>query len=616
MAGFANFLKFGDPNKRDISVVDLLTPEQVEALRLRTDVAAQRATDTSPVGHWSGALARAIDGYGSYRGGVRAAEQEAAGMTSADEAILSNPVLSALLGGDQVPAQGVQPMPEGVAPPVQGGGVVDALNFPSSLIQSESGGNWSALNSEGYGGRLQFGKDRLADAARAGVIPAGMTGADFSSLAPAVQQQVEQWHFNDIDRQAARMGLDQYIGQTVDGVPITQDGIRAMAHLGGIGGAAKFLRSGGQINPADSNGTSLRDYAAKHGGSSAEVSGGLSAPSGMLSPSGAPNSVVAALVAAQGNPWVAKKYGGAIEALMGQQMSRDDAAYAAQLAQQDPAYRLGLERAQLEIDAMRAPQAPEIVEVNGQLVNKQTGEVLGDYRTSEGGYRQLTAAEAKAMGLPDGAIYQVGPDNKVSQIGGGGVNVNIDTVGSGEFEKAFGKGDADLIATVDNAGMTAMRNMARLDQLDALLQASPQGAWGGIAQTLGEWGVGVEGTEPLQAAQALINAMVPEQRQPGSGPMSDADLALFKQSLPRIINQPGGNALILQTIRSIAEYDAQGSEIVQQMRDGTLDRAQGFQKLKQRVNPLQGFKGSPPSDGGQGQPARRLKYNAATGVLE
>ncbi|MDF3904699.1 hypothetical protein [Paracoccus sp. AS002] len=162
-----------------------------------------------------------------------------------------------------------------------GSAAASGQNFPMSLVQSESGGNWQALNNEGYGGRLQFGKDRLADAARAGVIPAGMTGAQFSQLPPEAQQAVEQWHFADIDRQAERMGLNSYIGQTVAGIPITQDGIRAMAHLGGIGGAAKFLQSGGQYNPADSNGTSLADYAAKHGGGSL---GGFSGGGGYSDP--------------------------------------------------------------------------------------------------------------------------------------------------------------------------------------------------------------------------------------------------------------------------------------------------------------------------------------------
>ena len=140
-----------------------------------------------------------------------------------------------------------------------------------SLIQNESGGNWQAQNSEvgaggqaGHYGRLQFGHARLQDAMNAGVLPQGTSPQQFMAD-PAMQQRVEAWHFDDIDRQAQRMGLNQYVGQQVGGVLITQDAIRSMAHLGGIGGAARFLESGGQYNPSDSFGTSLRDYAQAHG---------------------------------------------------------------------------------------------------------------------------------------------------------------------------------------------------------------------------------------------------------------------------------------------------------------------------------------------------------------
>lgn len=165
-------------------------------------------------------------------------------------------------------------MPDlGAIPPNGGTGTSPGEGgFPASLIQTESGGNWSARNNEvgaggkaGHFGRLQFGQARLQDAMNAGVIPAGTTPEAFMAD-PEMQRRAERWHFADIDRQAARRGLTKYVGQTVSGIPITQDAIRAMAHLGGIGGAQKFLTSGGTHNPADSFGTSLADYAKRHGG--------------------------------------------------------------------------------------------------------------------------------------------------------------------------------------------------------------------------------------------------------------------------------------------------------------------------------------------------------------
>lgn len=146
-----------------------------------------------------------------------------------------------------------------------------------SLIQNESGGNYQAQNNAmgaggmaGHFGRLQFGQARLQDAMNAGIIPQGFTPQQFMAD-PAAQQRVEQWHFSDIDSQAESMGLNRFIGQNVGGAQIDQEAIRAMAHLGGIGGARQFLESGGQYNPSDVNGTSLSDYASRHGGGAAQI---------------------------------------------------------------------------------------------------------------------------------------------------------------------------------------------------------------------------------------------------------------------------------------------------------------------------------------------------------
>ena len=142
-----------------------------------------------------------------------------------------------------------------------------ASNVPRSLIKTESGGNWAADNGMGYHGILQFGEARLADARKAGVIPADMTLQAFGSDTPqgrAAQIATANWHFSDIDRRIAAAGFDKMLGQNIGGTPITMDGMRAMAHLGGFGGLSRFLKSGGLSNPADAFGTSLASYAATH----------------------------------------------------------------------------------------------------------------------------------------------------------------------------------------------------------------------------------------------------------------------------------------------------------------------------------------------------------------
>lgn len=156
------------------------------------------------------------------------------------------------------------PAPEQEAYPI--GEPVDyAADFDRSLAVTESGGDYGVVNSEGYTGKYQFGQDRLDDFNRA--TGSSVKLADFRAN-PSLQEQVQDWHVQDIDSHIRAKGLDKVIGQEVAGVPITLNGLRAMAHLGGKGGMEKFVSTGGRYNPADSNGTRLSDYARTHAGGS------------------------------------------------------------------------------------------------------------------------------------------------------------------------------------------------------------------------------------------------------------------------------------------------------------------------------------------------------------
>ena len=146
-----------------------------------------------------------------------------------------------------------------------------AASLSSSMLtqlgesESQGSGGYNAQNNEGFVGKYQFGDARLTDFRDA-------TGQDFTmeqfKANPALQEEVVQWHQKDISDYANDTGLDAYKGQTINGVLINDDSIMAMAHLGGKSGMRQFIESGGEYNPADSNGTTLRDYGMKFGGSS------------------------------------------------------------------------------------------------------------------------------------------------------------------------------------------------------------------------------------------------------------------------------------------------------------------------------------------------------------
>jgi hypothetical protein len=252
-------------------------------------------------------------------------------------------------------------------------------------------------------------------------------------------------------------------------------------------------------------------------------------------------------------------------------------------------------RAQAEADRARADQqytrlAKDLGLTEAEVRNPEVVKRRAEQRFREAPetFRNLTPSERIERGIDpnDRTPYQISTKSgKV--VGPGGTQINMPGAKADqEFATKFADGDAKTLGEVSNAGMAARRNMARIDRLEALINANPTGGLAELKRRAGEFGINTEKLNEIQAAQALINSLVPEQRQPGSGPMSDADLALFKESLPRIINQPGGNKLVIDAMRGIAKYDAEGASIVQQLREGKLNRAQAFEALQNRVNPL------------------------------
>lgn len=156
----------------------------------------------------------------------------------------------------------------------------------AALVYQESGGNPQTVNQFGYAGLYQFGAPQLQTL---GVYTPGQTEnlSNWSSTPanatdkwsgsfsipghpevrtlqdflnnPDAQQAVFNIHTRWMDTQIDNRGWDRYIGQQVQGVTITRQGLRNMIHFAGVGGTAAALS--GQGNARDANGASVMDYA-------------------------------------------------------------------------------------------------------------------------------------------------------------------------------------------------------------------------------------------------------------------------------------------------------------------------------------------------------------------
>lgn len=170
---------------------------------------------------------------------------------------------------------------------------------------------------------------------------------------------------------------------------------------------------------------------------------------------------------------------------------------------------------------------------------------------------------------------------------------NVSTVVGGdsdeyrkEFEKSMGAATAKTFTDAMNAGDVARRNRINLDRISQLASSTPQGLEGATKRALGEYGIKTEGLDKVQAMESLISQMVPSQRPPGSGTISDADLALYKASLPRLINSPEGNSLILETLYAINDHDIAASDIAARVAAREITPTEARKLMRQIPNPF------------------------------
>jgi hypothetical protein len=166
------------------------------------------------------------------------------------------------------------------------------------------------------------------------------------------------------------------------------------------------------------------------------------------------------------------------------------------------------------------------------------------------------------------------------------VNVNTGEPQLDPFQSRMAEQEASNFASFLEQAPTAQRNLARIDRLSQLLSEVNTGPGASMQAAMGRIGIPTEGLSEIQAAEALISAMIPDQRPPGSGVMSDADLELFRRSLPSLMNTRDGNQLIVETIRGVNEYDVRLGQIAQAAAAGQVSREDARRMVSQLQNPI------------------------------
>ncbi|MES2574020.1 MAG: peptidoglycan-binding protein LysM [Bacteroidota bacterium] len=131
------------------------------------------------------------------------------------------------------------------------------IGYKEAIAFKESQGKYKKVNSLGYMGKYQFGKETLKTV--------GIHDSSRFLNSPKMQEKAfvallakNKSELKDV--------IEKYEGQVVAGIHITESGILAAAHLGGVGSVKKFFRNKGKRFYKDAYGTSIRTYMRDFGG--------------------------------------------------------------------------------------------------------------------------------------------------------------------------------------------------------------------------------------------------------------------------------------------------------------------------------------------------------------
>ncbi|MFK7032238.1 peptidoglycan-binding protein LysM [Flavobacterium oreochromis] len=125
------------------------------------------------------------------------------------------------------------------------------VGFTQSIGARESQGIYNIVNSLGYLGKYQFGSETLA----------ALGIQDQASFLQSKKLQEKAFLANLArNKWELRREIANYSGTEINGIPITESGILAAAHLGGVGSIKRFLRTKGGRKFKDGYGTSITEY--------------------------------------------------------------------------------------------------------------------------------------------------------------------------------------------------------------------------------------------------------------------------------------------------------------------------------------------------------------------
>jgi hypothetical protein len=178
------------------------------------------------------------------------------------------------------------------------------------------------------------------------------------------------------------------------------------------------------------------------------------------------------------------------------------------------------------------------------------------------------------------------------QLGRATTNVNVDQKSETEFAKASGAGLSKRFQGISEEGDAARQDLALVGQLRDLGGVVQTGGMAAARAWLADKGIKLgDNIAAVEVYSSIIDKLTPGQRVPGSGATSDYEAKLFKSSLPRLINSPEGNAIIMQTLAGLAQSKIDRATIAEKALIGELKPGEAVKQLQALPSPYEAFKG-------------------------
>lgn len=207
----------------------------------------------------------------------------------------------------------------------------------------------------------------------------------------------------------------------------------------------------------------------------------------------------------------------------------------------------------------------------------------------------------------------------------------------GAYAQGIGSGNAKDVNDASKAADLAADQSQNLDTIEGLMNSVDTGKTTQLMETLRQkTGIALDPkTDKVQALNATIQAMVPRMRPAGAGSTSDFEEKMYAQGLMELSKTPGGNRLVMDSMRRANALALARGEIARQAKAGQMSEAEAVNKLgqlrSQWVQELSRFGitpdkitagaaaaqgGTPGAGTGGGSPApRRVRVDPKTGAI-